>query len=177
MTLVSDRRTAGPANPVLRTRALTKTYGSGETVVHALMEVDLDVRQGEFIVLLGASGSGKSTLLNILGGLDPWSIRPGCSRCQSGPCAFLGGSARKRRLPLTVQSDSANIHTTPHPISAMTTSAAEAATAQRTQLPVNGCMEVSFENTFVGQRAAHAREILGGFISQLLRTTGLLRLT
>lgn len=70
MTPVSDRRTAGPANSVLLTRALTKTYGSGETAVQALKDVDLDVRQGEFIVLLGASGSGKSTLLNILGGLD-----------------------------------------------------------------------------------------------------------
>ena len=58
------------AEPVLRARALTKTYGSGATAVHALREIDLDVRPGEFIVLLGASGSGKSTLLNILGGLD-----------------------------------------------------------------------------------------------------------
>jgi putative ABC transport system ATP-binding protein len=56
--------------PVLRMRSLCKTYGSGETAVHALRDVDLDVRSGEFIVLLGASGSGKSTLLNILGGLD-----------------------------------------------------------------------------------------------------------
>jgi len=56
--------------PVLSIRSLCKTYGSGETAVHALREVDLDVRSGEFIVLLGASGSGKSTLLNILGGLD-----------------------------------------------------------------------------------------------------------
>ena len=56
--------------PVLRIRSLCKTYGSGETAVHALRNVDLDVRSGEFIVLLGASGSGKSTLLNILGGLD-----------------------------------------------------------------------------------------------------------
>lgn len=70
MTLVGDRRTAGPADPLLRIRALTKTYGIGETAVQALKDVDLDVRQGEFIVLLGASGSGKSTLLNILGGLD-----------------------------------------------------------------------------------------------------------
>jgi putative ABC transport system ATP-binding protein len=62
--------TVTSADPVLRARSLTKTYGSGETAVHALREVDLDVRQGEFIVLLGASGSGKSTLLNILGGLD-----------------------------------------------------------------------------------------------------------
>jgi len=59
-----------PALPVLQARSLCKTYGSGETAVHALRDIDLDVRAGEFIVLLGASGSGKSTLLNILGGLD-----------------------------------------------------------------------------------------------------------
>jgi putative ABC transport system ATP-binding protein len=53
-----------------RTRGLTKTYGAGETVVHALRGVDLDLYEGEFVVLLGPSGSGKSTLLNILGGLD-----------------------------------------------------------------------------------------------------------
>ncbi|HSV34853.1 MAG TPA: ABC transporter ATP-binding protein [Ramlibacter sp.] len=59
-----------PGAPVLRIRSLGKTYGSGDTAVHALRDVDLDVRSGEFVVLLGASGSGKSTLLNILGGLD-----------------------------------------------------------------------------------------------------------
>jgi putative ABC transport system ATP-binding protein len=42
----------------------------GEVAVHALRGVDLDIRGGEFTVLLGASGSGKSTLLNMLGGLD-----------------------------------------------------------------------------------------------------------
>ncbi len=42
----------------------------GETEIHALREVNLDLQPGEFVVLLGASGSGKSTLLNILGGLD-----------------------------------------------------------------------------------------------------------
>ena len=55
---------------MLAVRGLTKTYGSGESAVHALRAVDLDVAAGEFVVLLGASGSGKSTLLNILGGLD-----------------------------------------------------------------------------------------------------------
>ena len=56
--------------PVFQARALTKTYRMGEAEVHALRGVDLEIRAGEFIVLLGPSGSGKSTLLNILGGLD-----------------------------------------------------------------------------------------------------------
>lgn len=56
--------------PCFRTRGLTKVYGSGENAVHALRGVDLDLPEGELVVLLGPSGSGKSTLLNILGGLD-----------------------------------------------------------------------------------------------------------
>ena len=53
-----------------RVRGVTKVYGTGAGEVHALRGVDLDVRSGETLVLLGPSGSGKSTLLNILGGLD-----------------------------------------------------------------------------------------------------------
>jgi len=56
--------------PVFSARGITKTYRMGDTEIHALRGVDLDIRAGEFIVLLGPSGSGKSTLLNILGGLD-----------------------------------------------------------------------------------------------------------
>ncbi len=55
---------------VFHARGLGKTYGQGAAQVRALHDVDLDIRRGEFIVLLGPSGSGKSTLLNILGGLD-----------------------------------------------------------------------------------------------------------
>jgi putative ABC transport system ATP-binding protein len=49
---------------------LSKIYCTGETEVHALRGVDLEIRMGEMLVLLGPSGSGKSTLLNIIGGLD-----------------------------------------------------------------------------------------------------------
>ena len=55
---------------VFQARDLSKTYRMGEVEVHALREVNLDICEGEFVVLLGPSGSGKSTLLNILGGLD-----------------------------------------------------------------------------------------------------------
>jgi len=51
-------------------QALRKTYITGETEVHALRGVDLEIHAGEVLVLLGPSGSGKSTLLNIIGGLD-----------------------------------------------------------------------------------------------------------
>jgi len=53
-----------------KTEHLTKVYTSGETEVHALRGVDIEIPNGEVIVLLGASGSGKSTFLNIIGGLD-----------------------------------------------------------------------------------------------------------
>jgi len=55
---------------VFEARGLCKVYRMGEVEVVALRDVDLELRRGEFAVLLGPSGSGKSTLLNILGGLD-----------------------------------------------------------------------------------------------------------
>jgi putative ABC transport system ATP-binding protein len=51
-------------------RGLAKVYRMGEVEVHALRQIDLELEEGKFVVLLGPSGSGKSTLLNIIGGLD-----------------------------------------------------------------------------------------------------------
>jgi putative ABC transport system ATP-binding protein len=56
--------------PAVSLQAIRKTYGSGETAVHALARVDLDVTRGDYVAIMGASGSGKSTLMNIIGCLD-----------------------------------------------------------------------------------------------------------
>ena len=55
---------------ILETYNLKKIYGCGENEVHALDGVSLEVKQGEFVSVVGTSGSGKSTLLHMLGGLD-----------------------------------------------------------------------------------------------------------
>ncbi len=55
---------------VIATRGLTKVFGLNGNAVHALRGIDLEVRRGEFVALVGPSGSGKSTLMAILGCLD-----------------------------------------------------------------------------------------------------------
>lgn len=55
---------------VINTKNLDKSFGSGETEIHALRDVNLEIMRGDFAAIVGPSGSGKTTLLNILCGLD-----------------------------------------------------------------------------------------------------------
>ena len=63
-------RAAPDGDTVIRAEDIHKYYELGETRVHALRGVSVDVRRGEFVAVMGASGSGKSTFMNILGCLD-----------------------------------------------------------------------------------------------------------
>jgi putative ABC transport system ATP-binding protein len=56
--------------PLIELHGLTKTYGVGEAAFQALKGIDLTIRRGEFVAIMGPSGSGKSTLMNVLGCLD-----------------------------------------------------------------------------------------------------------
>lgn len=57
-------------NILLSTQGLTKTYQMGDIHVHALRGIDIEIKEGEFIAIMGASGSGKTTFMNLLGCLD-----------------------------------------------------------------------------------------------------------
>ncbi|MGV9664783.1 ABC transporter ATP-binding protein [Nocardia niigatensis] len=68
--LLAAEAAASSGAPALRMAGVGKTYGSGAGQVVALRDVDLEVRPGEFLVLLGPSGSGKTTLLNLVGAIE-----------------------------------------------------------------------------------------------------------
>src|SRR5260370_21758481 len=55
---------------VIKTEELTKVYEMGAEKVHALSGVDVEIRKGEYVAIMGPSGSGKSTLMNLVGCLD-----------------------------------------------------------------------------------------------------------
>jgi putative ABC transport system ATP-binding protein len=65
-----DSKQAATPGIIFHMHQIAKVYRMGDVEVHALRSLDLDLYEGEFVVILGPSGSGKSTLLNILGGLD-----------------------------------------------------------------------------------------------------------
>ena len=70
MAAVDERRPAVPTGVAVDASGITRRYGEGATAVDALRGVDLEVRAGELVAVMGPSGSGKSTLMHILAGLD-----------------------------------------------------------------------------------------------------------
>ncbi len=89
-----------------RVQQLTKTYGNGESVVHALDRVTVGIRRGEFTAIMGPSGSGKSTLMHVMAGLDA----PTEGRAWVGDAEITGLSdleltlLRRRRIGFVFQS-------------------------------------------------------------------------
>ena len=79
--------------PLLRVERLTKVFGSGRTLVHAVREVDLTANAGEVTLVMGPSGSGKTTLLSMIGGL----LRPTSGRILIGELEIT--ALKRRELP------------------------------------------------------------------------------
>ena len=74
---------------VIELKGITKSYGEGNSRVEVLRDVNLSIRQGDFVAIIGQSGSGKSTLMNILGCLDT-------------PTAGRAGRAAQRKIRFRV---------------------------------------------------------------------------
>ena len=70
LKMVVEKRFVMKAVPILRAHLIERSFTIGKRTVKALMKVDFEIYQGEFIIVMGRSGSGKTTLLNVLGGLD-----------------------------------------------------------------------------------------------------------
>lgn len=89
---VETRTGASDSSLILSVRDVRKTYKLGRVKVPVLHGVDLDVRRGEWVTILGASGSGKSTLLHLMGGLD----RPDKVEGRRGSLVFEGDELTKQ---------------------------------------------------------------------------------
>jgi putative ABC transport system ATP-binding protein len=85
---------------IIEVEGLTKTYQVGDVAVHALRGVDLEIRRGEFVAIIGASGSGKSTLFHILGGLTP--MTSGTVRINGRDLAGMTNAERTQLRKTTV---------------------------------------------------------------------------
>lgn len=70
MTRIKSKHQENQTESILKTEGLKKSYLSGRVKTHALREISIDIRNGEFVSVMGPSGSGKTTLLNIAGILD-----------------------------------------------------------------------------------------------------------
>src|SRR5688500_11760373 len=70
-----------PAMALVRIESVSRQFKRGSEEIHVLSQLDLEVKDGEFLALMGPSGSGKSTLLNLIGGLD----RPDAGSVTIGP--------------------------------------------------------------------------------------------
>ncbi|MDQ8188888.1 ABC transporter ATP-binding protein [Roseibacillus persicicus] len=91
--------------PPLEVKSVTKLFGKNETRVRALDQIDLTIKQGEFVAIMGASGSGKSTLLHVMAGLTV--VDGGEVRVEGKDLATLNDTAltffRRDRIGLVFQ--------------------------------------------------------------------------
>jgi macrolide transport system ATP-binding/permease protein len=132
-----------PGAPLIELQGVTKTYANGDLSVQVLHGIDLTIREGEFVAIMGASGSGKSTLMNILGCLD---------RPTTGSYHFLGRDVSRLsrdELALLRRDDFGFVFQSYNLI-------ATASAAENVEVPA------MYSGMPAAQRHAHALELLGG---------------